>query len=77
MAKSTRDEDSIAGEQRWSHGAAARFREYAAQIRDLADRERDAVIRRRLLAIAEQYEALAAHIESNSDTDEPPPDAEP
>ena len=67
MAKSTRDEDSIAGEQRWSHGAAARFREYAAQIRELADRERDAGIRERLLEIAVQYETLAAHLDPNPD----------
>ena len=67
MARSTRDEGSIAGAQEWGHGAAARFREYAAQIRELADRERDAGIRDRLLAIAAQYETLAAHLNPNPD----------
>jgi hypothetical protein len=67
MARSTRDEGSIAGAQEWGHGAAARFREYAAQIKELADRERDAGIRDRLLDIAAQYEALAAHLDPNSD----------
>ncbi len=67
MARSTRDEGGIAGAQEWGLGAAARFREYAAQIRELADRERDAGIRDRLLAIAAQYEALAAHLNPNPD----------
>jgi len=67
MARSTRDEGSIAGAQEWGHGAAARFREYAAQIKELADRERDAGIRDRLLDIAAQYEALAAHLDPNPD----------
>ncbi len=67
MARSTRDEGSIAGAQEWGHGAAARFREYAAQIRELVDRERDAGIRDRLLDIAAQYEALAAHLDPNPD----------
>jgi hypothetical protein len=69
MASSTRDQGSIAGAQEWGHGAAARFREYAAQIRELADRERDAGIRDRLLAIAGQYEALAAHLNPNRDAE--------
>ena len=67
MARSTRDEGSIAGAQEWGHGAAARFREYAAQIKELADRERDAGIRDRLLEIAVQYETLAAHLDPNPD----------
>ena len=72
MARSTRDDGSIAGAQKWGRNAAARFREYAAQIRDLADRERDAAIRARLLAIAEQYEALAGNLAPNPEADEEP-----
>ena len=67
MARSTRDDGSIAGAQEWGRNAAARFREYAAQVRELADRERDAGIRDRLLEIAEQYETLAAHLDPNPD----------
>ena len=67
MARSTRDKGGSVGAQEWGHGAAARFREYAAQIKELADRERDSGIRDRLLAIAAQYEALAAHLDPNSD----------
>ena len=70
MARSTRDQGGSVGAQEWGHGAAARFREYAAQIRELADRERDAGIRDRLLEIAGQYETLAAHLD-------PRPDEEP
>jgi len=77
MARSTRNEDGIVGEQEWGRSAAPRFREYAAQIREFADRERDVAIRSRLLAIAEQYETLAAHLDPNPDAEELTPDDEP
>jgi len=77
MAKSMRDDGGIVGEQEWGRKAAPRFREYAAQIREFADRERDAGIRAKLLAIAEQYEALAAHLDPNTDAEETDADEEP
>jgi hypothetical protein len=77
MARSTRDGDSIVGEQEWGRNAAPRFREYAAQVREFADRARDVGIRARLLEIAEQYEAIAAHLDPNPDAEESTPDEEP
>jgi len=77
MARSTRDEGGVVGEQEWGRKAAPRFREYAAQIREFADRERDAGTRAKLLAIAEQYEALAAHLDPGADAEESDADEEP